>query len=88
MKKLEGDYPHVNLYGESQFGGLRVLTILKDHPDKYGLPLQPKAIDVKTGGGHKGRLPPVRDVYLRSSLAEEGRLQDIPVVDGMTANFI
>jgi formate dehydrogenase iron-sulfur subunit len=47
MKKMVADFPHISLYGETEFGGLRVLTILKDHPDKYGLPLQPKAIDIR-----------------------------------------
>ncbi len=47
VKQVMAEYPHANLYGEDQFGGLRVITILKDHPEKYGLPLQPKAIDIK-----------------------------------------
>lgn len=47
VKKVSAEYPHANLYGLEQFGGLRVLTVLKESPEKYGLPLQPKAIDLR-----------------------------------------
>jgi len=46
VKQVMADYPHANLYGAEEFGGLRVLTILKDFPEKYGLPVKTKAIDI------------------------------------------
>jgi formate dehydrogenase iron-sulfur subunit len=55
-RQMEGQYPHVALYGANQFGGLRVLTILKDSPEKYGLPRDPKPIDSK-------RAEAIRDTY-------------------------
>ena len=47
VKQIQAEYPHANLYGDEQFGGLRVLTILKDYPEKYGLPRDPKAIPIE-----------------------------------------
>lgn len=56
VKQVIANYPHANLYGVDQFGGLRVITVLKDNPEKYGLPLQPKAIDIR-------KAEAVRDTY-------------------------
>jgi len=56
VKKVSADYSHANLYGLEQFGGLRTLTILKDSPEKYGLPLVGKAIDMR-------RAEAIKDAY-------------------------
>jgi formate dehydrogenase beta subunit len=37
-----------NLYGEKELGGLHVLYVLNDTPDKYGLPVNPPFPDVAT----------------------------------------
>ncbi len=55
-KQIEREFPRATLYGANQFGGLRVLTILKDYPEKYGLPRDPKPIDNK-------RAESIRDTY-------------------------
>ena len=46
LGQVKKDYPGGSVYGLDQFGGLGVITILKDGPEKYGLPLEPKAIDM------------------------------------------
>jgi len=48
LKEIKKDYPRASVYGIEEFGGLNVLTILKDSPEKYGLPTGKKAkqIDV------------------------------------------
>lgn len=43
VKKI---YPHASIYGINEFGGLGVITILKDSAEKYGLPLNPKSVDM------------------------------------------
>jgi formate dehydrogenase iron-sulfur subunit len=35
-------YSNANLYGENELGGLHVLYVLEDSPDKYGLPTAPE----------------------------------------------
>jgi formate dehydrogenase iron-sulfur subunit len=65
VKQISAEFPHANLYGESQFGGLRVLTILKDNPEKYGLPLQPKPLDPQKAAA-------IRDTYQLVSLFAMG----------------
>lgn len=39
---LRGRYPHAQVYGETQLGGLGLLLVLLDHPASYGLPEAPK----------------------------------------------
>ena len=39
VKAIKGKYPKANVYGVGEFGGLRVITILKDSPAKMGLPV-------------------------------------------------
>ncbi|HEX79293.1 MAG TPA: 4Fe-4S dicluster domain-containing protein [Dehalococcoidia bacterium] len=39
--KDEG-YNNASLYGENELGGLHVLYVLEDSPDRYGLPLTPE----------------------------------------------
>ena len=35
-------YSNASLYGQTELGGLGVLKVLKDTPDKYGLPVDPQ----------------------------------------------
>lgn len=65
LKQIAPEYPHASLYGDEQFGGLRVITILKDSPEKYGLPLQPKPIEVT-------KAEAIRDTYQALALFTMG----------------
>jgi len=65
VKQVSADYPHACIYGDEQFGGLRVITILKDGPDKYGLPLNPKAVEIS-------KAEAIRDTYQALSLFTMG----------------
>ncbi|MBN1497666.1 MAG: 4Fe-4S dicluster domain-containing protein [Spirochaetes bacterium] len=58
VKEISAEYPHANLYGLEEFGGLRTLTVLKDRPEKYGLPVgeKAKAIDL-------AKAEAIRDTY-------------------------
>jgi formate dehydrogenase iron-sulfur subunit len=38
----EKGYSNAYLYGENELGGLHVLYVLQDSPDKYGLPVKPE----------------------------------------------
>ena len=46
LKEVKKDYPRASIYGKDQFGGLNVITILKDNPRKYGLELNPKPVSM------------------------------------------
>lgn len=61
LNAIRGQYPHASIYGDTQFGGLRVITILKEHPEKYGLPMQPKPVDAEKSEA-------IRDTYHLLSL--------------------
>jgi len=43
LAQLKQEFPKASIYGLEEFGGLRVITILKDRPEKYGLPTGKKA---------------------------------------------
>jgi len=44
---LKSEFPNVSIYGLEEFGGLNVITILRDKPGKYGLPVGDKAKPVE-----------------------------------------
>lgn len=46
VEELKKEFPNASLYGLNEFGGLGVLTVLRDSPEKYGLPQYVKAIDM------------------------------------------
>lgn len=46
LGQVKKDYPVASVYGLDQFGGLGVITILKDEPEKYGLPRDPKPVEM------------------------------------------
>lgn len=39
VKELKKEFPNANVYGLEEFGGLGVITVLRDKPEKYGLPV-------------------------------------------------
>ncbi len=45
LEQVKKEFPRANVYGITQFGGLRVITLLKEYPDKLGLPVDPKPIE-------------------------------------------
>jgi hypothetical protein len=43
VSELQGKgYSNAGLYGENELGGLHVLYVLEDSPDRYGLPSEPE----------------------------------------------
>jgi len=46
VKELQKDFPRASVYGMDEFGGLGVITVLRDRPEKYGLPVNVEAIDM------------------------------------------
>ena len=48
LAEYKKEFPRASIYGLEEFGGLRVITILRDSPEKYGLPTgdDAKQIDV------------------------------------------
>jgi formate dehydrogenase iron-sulfur subunit len=65
LKEIKGEYPKANIYGKDQFGGLHVITILKDKPAKYGLEENPKPVDAS-------RINKAKELYSLLSLATFG----------------
>jgi len=65
LSQVKVKYPKASIYGKSQFGGLRVITILKDDPEKYGLEKNPKPLEVS-------KIEQVKDYYHFFSLATFG----------------
>ncbi|MBF0102885.1 MAG: 4Fe-4S dicluster domain-containing protein [Desulfobacterales bacterium] len=47
LDKVKPEYPHASIYGLKEFDGLGVITILKNSPDKFGLPVNPKPISAE-----------------------------------------
>ena len=65
LQQIKAEYPHASIYGLEEFGGLGVITILKDAPEKYGLPVNVKAIDMH-------RAEAIRDTYRLLALFSMG----------------
>ncbi len=61
LKEVKKKYPNASIYGKEQFGGLHLITILKDNPEKYGLPLNPRPVNAK-------RANAVKDLYSMLSI--------------------
>ena len=53
LVELQKDFPKASIYGLEEFGGLRVITVLRDKPEKYDLPTEVKAIDITAHDGIK-----------------------------------
>lgn len=47
LAQVKGEYPNASIYGKEQFGGLHVITILKDKPEKYGLDVNPVPVEAR-----------------------------------------
>jgi formate dehydrogenase iron-sulfur subunit len=45
LKKIKQEFPRASIYGLEEFGGMHVITILKDSPEKYGLPVNPQPVN-------------------------------------------
>ncbi len=43
LGQIKKDFPSASIYGLEEFGGLRVITILRDKPESFGLPIGEKA---------------------------------------------
>lgn len=56
VNQIKKDFPNASLYGLNEFGGLRVVTVLKDKPAKYGLPENVKPLEITASDS-------VRDIY-------------------------
>ena len=61
LKEYKKVFPNANIYGKEQFGGLHVITILKDRPEKYGLEVNPKPVE-------QSKVEAINDVYALLSL--------------------
>lgn len=46
LAAIKKDFPNASIYGLDEFGGLGVITILKDRPEKFGLPINPRPVDI------------------------------------------
>jgi len=53
LAELKKEFPRASIYGLNEFGGLKVITILRDSPSKYGLPENVKAIEITAHDGIK-----------------------------------
>jgi formate dehydrogenase iron-sulfur subunit len=40
------EFPSASLYGKDEFDGMRMIVILKDRPDKYGIPVNPPRLNI------------------------------------------
>jgi formate dehydrogenase iron-sulfur subunit len=47
LKAIMKNFPNACIYGLEEFGGMHVITILMDSPEKFGLEKNPKPIKVK-----------------------------------------
>ncbi len=65
VKVLKKGYPNASIYGVNEFGGLKVITILRDKPSKYGLQENIKAIEMSAVESRK-------DIYTLASLFSMG----------------
>lgn len=53
VAELKKDFPNASIYGEKEFGGLGVLTVLRDKPAKYGLPENVKPVEITSAESAK-----------------------------------
>lgn len=67
VKQLKDEFPNASVYGLEEFGGLRVLTVLRDKPSKYGLPQGEKAKAIEITKHEE-----IRDMYALLSAGSFG----------------
>ena len=53
VKTVKKDFPNAYIYGLEEFGGLHVITILKDAPEKFELDRNPQSVSQKTALNRK-----------------------------------
>jgi formate dehydrogenase iron-sulfur subunit len=58
---VKKQFPNATIYGMDEFEGLGVITILKDKPEKYGLPVNPEPVDMV-------KADRIRDMYATLSV--------------------
>lgn len=58
VKELKDEFPHASVYGVNEFGGLRVITVLRDNPVAFGLPVGRDAEPMNTA-----KAQAIRDTY-------------------------
>ncbi len=56
LEAVKNVYPRASIYGIYEFGGLGVITILKDSAEKYGLPVNPKPVNMT-------KIKDINDIY-------------------------
>jgi formate dehydrogenase iron-sulfur subunit len=47
LKSIVNEFPNASIYGLEEFGGMHVITILKDSPENFGLVKNPRPIKTK-----------------------------------------
>ena len=67
VKELRNEFPNASVYGLEEFGGLGVITVLRDKPAKYGLPEGDKAKPIELS-----KAEALRDTYKFFSLFSFG----------------
>jgi formate dehydrogenase iron-sulfur subunit len=58
LKAVKKEFPKASIYGLNEFGGLRVITILRDAPASFGLPVGKKAKTISVAKAQE-----VKDMY-------------------------
>ena len=61
LEEVKKEYYNTSIYGKDQFGGLHVITILKDLPSEYDLEMNPKPVEI-------GRVKMINGLYNLLSL--------------------
>jgi len=61
LKEIVKEFPDASIYGKEQFGGLNVITLLKNRPEKYGLEIHPQSLEL-------GSVNKIKDIYTLLSI--------------------
>jgi hypothetical protein len=56
-----GAFPGASIYGKNEFDGMRMIVILKDNPEKYGVPVNPPRLEIT-------RVEHAKDMYALLSM--------------------
>jgi formate dehydrogenase iron-sulfur subunit len=65
LKAARREFPRAGIYGLEEFGGMHVITILKDSPENSGLPVNPQPLD-------SGRIESANEIYRSLSVLTLG----------------
>lgn len=58
VEEIKAEFPNASVYGINEFGGLGVITVLRDKPEKYGLPTGKNAEAIPLAKAEE-----IRDMY-------------------------